>query len=60
MSNQISPDVPLVRTSAALLRQRDVKDMQGRKLDDAILRYVIENIEDIAELVLDSREKENL
>lgn len=39
------------------LRQRDVKDVEGREVDDAILQYAITNPEQIAELVIKAREE---
>lgn len=38
-----------------LLRKHGVRDVQGRELDDAILRYAIDNTADVAELVLEAR-----
>lgn len=38
-----------------VLRKRGVRDVQGRELDDAILRYAIANSEEVAELVLEAR-----
>lgn len=38
-----------------ILRQQGVRDVQGRELDDAILRYAIANSEEVAELVLEAR-----
>lgn len=38
-----------------VLRQQGVQDVQGRELDDAILRYVIADPEAVAEQVLEAR-----
>lgn len=38
-----------------ILRQQGVRDVQGRELDDAILRYAIDHSEEVAELVLQAR-----
>lgn len=43
-----------------ILRQQGMRDLQGRELDDAILRYAIANSEEVAELVLEARGIEEL
>lgn len=37
------------------LRKQGIRDVQGRELDDAILRYAIDHSEEVAELVLEAR-----
>lgn len=38
------------------LRKHGVRDVQGREIDDAILRYAIDNVDEVAELVLEARD----